>query len=82
MSAAIKKIKNFLTVFKAHWSKPYEGRHIPNKEVVAYGVGGMGVHFAITITGCFTLSSTNFFVGSCIGLQPMHLQYILLLQIS
>ncbi|MCC8074132.1 MAG: MFS transporter [Clostridiales bacterium] len=73
------KIKRFIGDFKEHWSTPYSGRYIPNKEIVAYGVGGMGVHFAVTITGCFTLSSTNFFVGSCIGLQPMHLQYMLII---
>ncbi|MCD7723590.1 MAG: MFS transporter [Clostridiales bacterium] len=75
----MKKIKSFLKDFKEHWAKPYPGRYIPNKEIVAYGIGGMGVHFAVTITGCFSLSSSNFFVGSCIGLQPMHLQYMLII---
>lgn len=75
----VSKAKSYLSDFFAHWNTPYEGRYIPNKEVFAYGFGGMGVHFASVAIGMVGLSASNFLVGSCIGLRPMHLQYMLVI---
>lgn len=71
--ALINKAKDTLVDFKNHWDKPYEGRNIPNKEVVAYGVGGMGVFLATMLANSTGLSASNLIVGSCIGLKPTHL---------
>lgn len=76
MSYLLQNIKLTIGEFKKHWSVPKEGRYVPHKEIVAYGVGGMGVHFATTIAGVAALSASNFMVGSCIGLQPMHLYWM------
>lgn len=72
-NALIKKVWGYVVDFKDHWNEPYEGRHIPNKEVVAYGVGGMGVHCATVLVNSIGLSASNLIVGSCIGLKPTHL---------
>lgn len=78
MASPIKKARTFVQDFTKHWSTPYPGRNIPNKEVVAYGVGGMGVNLVTAVAPIFGLSASNFFVGACIGLQPMHLQMMLI----
>lgn len=73
MANIIKKAKGYVTDFVGHWNTPYPNRHIPNKEVVAYGVGGMGVHCATVLVSAIGLSASNLIVGSCIGLRPTHL---------
>ena len=34
---------------KNGWSTPAEGRYLPIKEIAAYGVGGMGLHFMFSL---------------------------------
>ncbi len=72
----VEKAKEYITDFKDHWNVPYKGRYIPNKEVVAYGIGGMGVYLATTLVGATGLSASNLVVGSTIGLRPTHLYYM------
>ena len=78
MASVLKKASAFVKDFKAHWNVPYKGRSIPNKEIAAYGIGGMGVHFVSALSGVVALSASNFLVGSCIGLKPMDLQIMLI----
>ena len=73
MADFVKQIKDKVVDFKDHWDKPYEGRDIPNKEVVAYGVGGMGMHCATVLSAGIGLSASNLIVGSCIQIMPTHL---------
>lgn len=75
----ISKAKSYIVDFFNHWNEPYEGRYIPNKEVVAYGFGGMGVHLATVVISAVGLSASNLLVGSCIGLKPTHLQIMLVI---
>ena len=75
----VTKAKSYVKDFFAHWNVPYEGRYIPNKEVVAYGIGGMGVHLATVVITAVGLSASNLLVGSCIGLKPTHLYYMLVI---
>lgn len=77
MANLINKGVSFVKDFFKHWNTPYKGRYVPNKEVMAYSVGGIGVHFATVITGVFSLSATNLFLGSCLNIRPMHLQWML-----
>ena len=70
------EIKNKVSDFKNHWSTPYKGRYIPNKEIVAYGIGGMGVHCATVLSAGIGLSASNLIVGSCIQILPTHLYYM------
>lgn len=75
----VSKAKSYVKDFFAHWNVPYEGRYIPNKEVAAYGIGGMGVHLATVVISAVGLSASNLLVGSCIGLKPTHLYYMLVI---
>lgn len=67
-------IKGFLRNVRKYWNIPPQGRCVPFKEVVAYGVGGMGVHFATTLSSAIALSASNFLVGASLNIDPVHLQ--------
>lgn len=68
------KRKAFLKNIRAHWSSPAPGRYVPFREILSYGVGGMGVHFATTLASAIGLTAGNWIVGASIGIQPTHLQ--------
>lgn len=59
-----------------HWKTPALGKYVPYKEIIAYGIGGMGVQFVIFFCSLIALSATSFLVGNTIGIKPMHLQYM------
>lgn len=59
-----------------HWKTPALGKYVSYKEIIAYGVGGMGVQFVMFFCSLITLSATSFLVGNTIGIKPMHLQYM------
>lgn len=59
-----------------HWKTPALGKYVSYKEIIAYGVGGMGVQFVMFFCSLIALSATSFLVGSTIGIKPMHLQYM------
>lgn len=59
-----------------HWKTPALGKYVPYKEIIAYGIGGMGVQFVMLFCSQIALSATSFLVGNTIGIKPMHLQYM------
>lgn len=59
-----------------HWKTPALGKYVSYKEIIAYGVGGMGVQFVMFFCSQIALSATSFLVGNTIGIKPMHLQYM------
>ena len=59
-----------------HWKTPALGKYVSYKEIIAYGVGGMGVQFVMFFCSLIALSATSFLVGNPIGIKPMHLQYM------
>lgn len=59
-----------------HWKTPALGKYVPYKEIIAYGIGGMGVQFVMFFCSQILLSATSFLVGNTIGIKPMHLQYM------
>lgn len=59
-----------------HWKTPALGKYVSYKEIIAYGVGGMGVQFVMFFLSLIALSATSFLVGNTIGIKPMHLQYM------
>lgn len=59
-----------------HWKTPALGKYVSYKEIIAYGVGGMGVQFVMFFCSLIALSTTSFLVGNTIGIKPMHLQYM------
>lgn len=73
------KIKGLISNVKQYWNMPAEGNYVPYKEVVNLGVAGFGIHWASTLANAIGLSASNFIVGASIGLQPMHLQIMLIL---
>ena len=73
------KINELIKSVKHYWHSPAEGNYVPYKEVVNLGVAGFGIHWASTLANAIGLSASNFIVGASIGLQPMHLQIMLIL---
>lgn len=59
-----------------HWKTPALGKYVSYKEIIAYGVGGMGVQFVMFFCSLIALSATSVLVGNTIGIKPMHLQYM------
>lgn len=59
-----------------HWKTPALGKYVSYKEIIAYGVGGMGVQFVMFFCSLIALTATSFLVGNTIGIKPMHLQYM------
>ena len=59
-----------------HWKTPALGKYVSYKEIISYGVGGMGVQFVMFFCSLIALSATSFLVGNTIGIKPMHLQYM------
>ena len=59
-----------------HRKTPALGKYVSYKEIIAYGVGGMGVQFVMFFCSLIALSATSFLVGNTIGIKPMHLQYM------
>ena len=59
-----------------HWKTPALGKYVSYKEIIAYGIGGMGVQFVMFFCSLIALSATSFLVGNTIGIKPMHLQYM------
>lgn len=50
------KVSGFFQKIKTGWNKPAEGRFLPIKEIAAYGVGGMGLHFMFSFPACSAFS--------------------------
>lgn len=63
-----------------HWKKPAKGNFVSYKEVLNLGLGGMGQQFVTFMTGYLGLSAGNTLLGSTLGLRPMHLQYMAMVQ--
>ena len=73
------KINSFISNIKQYWNTPAEGNYVPYKEIVNLGAAGFGIHWASTLGNASGLSAANFIVGASIGLQPMHLQIMLII---
>ncbi len=73
------KINELLSLAKKHWDTPAEGNYVPYKEIVHIGAAGFGVNWTSHLASTIGLSASNFLVGASIGLQPMHLQWMLII---
>ena len=73
------KISSLINNIKQYWDTPAEGNYVPYKEIANLGVAGFGIHWASTLANAIGLSASNFIVGASIGLQPVHLQVMLIL---
>ncbi|MGI6772788.1 MAG: hypothetical protein GX264_01540 [Clostridiales bacterium] len=68
------KVSSALDYVKLYWKKPPTGKYVSLKEVINYGVGGIGVQFIIYFSSLIALTSSSLLVGNTIGIQPVHLQ--------
>lgn len=72
----IEKGKDMISNVQTYWKTPPLGKYVPYKETISYGIGGMGVQFAIYFFSMIALTATSFLVGNTIGIKPMDLQYM------
>lgn len=63
-----------------HWKTPGGKNQVSYKEILNLGLGGMGQQFVLALTGYFGLSVGNTLIGSTIGITPMHIQYMSMIQ--
>lgn len=54
------KVKEGVSKVGTYWKTPPLGKYVTYKEMIAYGVGGMGVQFVIYFAGLIALSATSF----------------------
>ncbi|MFA5449908.1 MAG: MFS transporter [Clostridia bacterium] len=64
----------------SHWLKPAKGNYVSYKEIAAYSLGGFGQQLILPFLAYFSLSATSTLLGATIGLQPVHLQLMLMIQ--
>lgn len=72
--------KQFLQNLRAEWKVPAKGNYVSYKEILNLGIGGMGQQCVILIIGCLGLGAGNTLLGATLGLKPMHLQYMAMVQ--
>lgn len=70
------KLAGFVQDARLHWKTPAYGNYVPIKDILGYGIGGMGVKFALALVGTIALSTGNALVGSTIGIAPTDLQVL------
>ena len=63
-----------------HWKHPAKGNFVSYKELVNYAVGGMGRNMVTYLLTYMALSASNTLLGSTIGIRPMHLQIMSIIQ--
>lgn len=63
-----------------HWNRPAKGNFVSYKELIHYAVGGMGRNMVIYLLTYMALSASNTLLGSTIGIRPLHLQYMSIIQ--
>lgn len=73
-------VKQFLQDLRSQWKVPAKGNYVSYKEILNLGVGGMGQQCVILIIGCLGLGAGNTLLGATLGLKPMHLQYMAMVQ--
>ncbi|MCD7828326.1 MAG: MFS transporter [Clostridiales bacterium] len=72
--------KGILTDVKVHWKRPAKGNYVSYKEILNLGIGGMGQQILILFISCMGLGAGNTLLGGTLGLKPLHLQYMAMIQ--
>lgn len=73
------KLSGTISLIKKYWNCPSEGNYIPIKEVANLSVAGFGINWTSLLAATIGLDAANFLVGASIGIQPMHLQIMLII---
>lgn len=63
-----------------HWNRPAKGNSVSYKELINYALGGIGRNMVIYLLTYMGLSASNTLLGSTIGIRPLHLQYMSIIQ--
>lgn len=63
-----------------HWNRPAKGNFVSYKELVNYAIGGVGRNLVLYLMTYMALSASNTLIGSTIGIRPLHLQYMSIIQ--
>lgn len=70
------RIKSSIQKIKSGWSTPPEGRFLPIKEIAAYGVGGMGLHFMFSL---LSYAITAQMLPKMYGIKPTQATFLVTL---
>lgn len=73
------KIGDVVSTAKKYWYTPAKGNYMPYKEVAALAAGGYGAQWATLLASSIGLDASNMITGAALGIQPLHLQYMLIL---
>ena len=73
------KVSNTISTVKKYWNTPSEGNYVPFKEIADLSAAGFGINWTSLLAATIGLDAANFLVGASIGLQPMHLQIMLII---
>ena len=73
------KVSNTISTVKKYWNNPSEGNYVPFKEIANLSAAGFGINWTSLLASTIGLDAANFLVGASIGLQPMHLQIMLII---
>lgn len=80
----IEKVKSLVTglydEIVLHWNRPAKGNYVSYKELLNYSIGGFGRHMVLYLLTYMGLSASNTLIGSTIGIRPLHLQYMSIIQ--
>ncbi|MBR5437880.1 MAG: MFS transporter [Clostridia bacterium] len=78
-SKALNKITSLVSTAKEQWNTPAKGNYMPYKEVLSFAAAGYGAQWTTLLCSSIGLDAANFFTGASLGIQPLHLQYMLIL---
>lgn len=70
------KVSGLFQKIRTGWNKPPEGRFLPIKEIAAYGVGGMGLHFMFSL---LSYSITAQMLPKMYGITPTQATFLVTL---
>ena len=73
------KLGNIISTAGKYWGKPAKGNYIPYKEVASLAAAGYGAQWATLLASTISLDAGNFLTGASLGIQPLHLQYMLII---
>ncbi len=73
-------VKNVVADVRTHWKRPAKGNFVSYKEILHLGIGGMGQQVLILFISCMGLGARNTLLGGTLGLKPLHLQYMAMIQ--
>lgn len=76
----LQSAKQLLIDIKNEWKVPRKGNYVPYKEILSLGLGGMGQQWLISFVGLMSLTASNTLLGATLGLKPMDLQYMAMVQ--